>query len=180
MYAGYWQPCRKQLWISQVFRLYLGVTLSRCCPCGKWSDCTCSCMRPGTSQDCPWSQWNGSCAKSLRPTLKPLDPFGTGHTQWATWLRPSHAVPETTKSPTGMPLYMGNYDLSAFYSVHVLFISYHSSHCILRSLFLPSVSQSSCSFWTLRPCCPSWRVLSWSCRTVPSHFWEVTIQGWDK
>lgn len=83
----------------------------------------------------------------------------------ATWIiiRPWHSMFQRHR------VLRGHYALSyVLVTVWIQVIVFHSS-------LPPSASQSPCSFWTLRRCCRSWMALSWSCRTVPSHFWEVSI-----
>lgn len=109
-HTGHWQLNSCEYHKFSRSHMYVEVTLNRCCPVGSDQVALARLCALETRKDCPWSQWNVSGTEALGPTFKPLDPFGT----WATWLRPSHSVPETTKSPTDISLYRGIIVLSAF------------------------------------------------------------------
>lgn len=128
---------------------FWGVTLSMCCPCGRSSEQTCLSIYPGTRRDCPWSSWNAPCCQP-RVLNHMIHLAGTIVSE-------PHGFDCCIKSLTGVLL-----DLIAPISLP-------------SSFYAVSTSPSSCSFWTLHPCCLSWMVLSWSYKTVLSHFWKVII-----
>lgn len=116
----------------------------------RWSDCT---GQAYTSQDCPWSQWNGLNASKVE-------------------------LENVLSVLAGVIIEGGGWERRApvmWLKCERLHSRWLHSICHSMTSLLPLVSQSSCSFWTLLPCFQFWKVLSWSCRTVPSHFWEVSI-----